>query len=329
MPFPKFDRSRLRILPLEQRIHDVDISIDKPVVAPAPPFFHPALEPIARSTVSARREHRATVLMMYGAHVIRTGNSLYMIELMKRGLITHFATNGAGSIHDFEFSLIGKTCESVAKYISEGQFGLWEETGRINDIIREGVRDGLGWGEALGRYIWEERLPNREKSVLGMGYHLQVPCTVHIGIGSDIIHEHPNCDGAAMGEASYIDFLIYAQSIAGLENGVFLNFGSAVTGPEVYLKALAMARNVAGQEGRKIARFTTAVFDLLDIQEGDYSAAPPKTDPRYYFRPWKTILSRTVADGGISYYVQGEHQKTVPALAKMILMLDDQRNREG
>lgn len=130
-----------------------------------------------------------------------------------------------------------------------GQFGLWTETGRLNDIIKEGVRDGLGWGEAVGRYIWEEKLPNREKSVLGMGYHLGVPCTVHIGVGNDIIHEHPNCDGAAMGEASYNDFLIYAQSVTKLEHGVFLNFGSAVAGPEVYLKALAMARNVARRRG--------------------------------------------------------------------------------
>ena len=259
---------------------------------------------------------------MYGAHVIRTGNGLHMIELMKRGLVTHFATNGAGSIHDYELALIGRTCESVAKYISMGQFGLWTETGRLNDIIKEGVRDGLGWGEAVGRYIWEEKLPNREKSVLGMGYHLGVPCTVHIGVGNDIIHEHPNCDGAAMGEASYNDFLIYAQSVTKLEHGVFLNFGSAVAGPEVYLKALAMARNVARQEGRQIAHFTTAVFDLLEIENGDFSAAPPKSDPRYYFRPWKTILARTVADGGVSHYIRGEHQRTVPALARMILELD-------
>lgn len=211
MPFEKFDRSRLEIFPLEQRVHDVDISVVKSLDDPVPPFSHPELPSIARDVVAARREQDATVLMMYGAHVIRTGNGLHMIELMKRGLVTHFATNGAGSIHDYELALIGRTCESVAKYISMGQFGLWTETGRLNDIIKEGVRDGLGWGEAVGRYIWEEKLPNREKSVLGMGYHLGVPCTVHIGVGNDIIHEHPNCDGAAMGEASYNDFLIYAQ----------------------------------------------------------------------------------------------------------------------
>ncbi|MBR2861200.1 MAG: hypothetical protein IKB86_05120 [Clostridia bacterium] len=324
MPFEKFDRSQLDILPLDQRIHDVDLEkVFKDPATHQPDFTHPALPEIAKAVVNGRRNHDATVLMMYGAHAIRTGNSGYMIELMKKGLVTHFATNGAGSIHDFELAMIGHTCESVAKYISEGQFGLWTETGLINDIIVQGAKENLGWGEALGRYIWENNFPFREKSVLAMGYHLGVPCTVHIGIGNDIIHEHPNCDGAAMGICSYNDFLIYAQSITKLEHGAFLNFGSAVAGPEVYLKALAMARNVAKQRGEKIADFTTAVFDLLDIPEDDdHSTAPAKSDPRYYFRPWKTILARTVADGGRSFYIRGEHQKTVPALAKLILETD-------
>jgi len=323
MPFPQFDRSRLSILPLDERIHDIDL--EKVAIMPGDPvpeFSDPALDPIASAVVGARRKHGATVLMMYGAHVIRTGNSPLMIDLMKRGLITHFATNGAGSIHDFEFSLIGHTCESVAKYISEGQFGLWKETGIINDVIRQGAADGLGWGEALGRYIWENGLPYRDKSVLAMGYHLGVPCTVHIGVGNDIINEHPNFDGAAAGACSYTDFLIYAKSVENLEHGVFLNFGSAVAGPEVYLKALAMARNVAKQEGRRIADFTTAVFDLLEIAPTDDHLAPPKSDPRYYFRPWKTILARTVADGGRSFYVRGEHNRTFPNLAKLIIEKD-------
>jgi hypothetical protein len=144
---------------------------------------------------------------------------------------------------------------------------------------------------------------------------LRVPVTVHVGIGYDIIHEHPNCDGAALGAASYTDFLIFAQTVSQLEGGVLLNFGSAVMGPEVYLKALTMARNVAHQEGRSIARFTTAVFDLIPL-EGDTRQQVPKTDPRYYYRPWKTILVRTVADGGESFYVQGDHRLTVPALWK-------------
>ena len=327
MPFAQFDRSQLKILPLNERIHDVDL--DKTLLAvdgEIPSFSHPALPVLAEAVVEARRKYNATVLMMYGAHVIRTGNSAFMIELMKRGLVTHFATNGAGSIHDFELAMIGHTCESVAKYISEGQFGLWKETGLINDIIVQGAKDGIGWGEAVGRYIWENNFPNREKSVLAMGYHLGVPCTVHIGIGNDIIHEHPNCDGAAMGSCSYTDFLIYAQSVTNLEHGVFLNFGSAVAGPEVYLKALAMARNVARQKGEEITHFHTAVFDLQGINESDdYDIAPPKTDPRYYFRPWKTILARTVADGGKSFYVRGEHRQTLPNLARQILTLDDNR----
>ena len=325
MPYPIFDRSRLKILPLEQRVHDVDL---KEVLldpnGPAPEFSHPALPVLAKAIVEARRKHDATVLMMYGAHVIRTGNALYMIELMKRGLVTHFATNGAGSIHDFEFAMIGHTCESVARYISEGQFGLWDKTGLINDIINEGAKEGLGWGEALGRYIWENNFPYRESSVLAMGYHLGVPVTVHIGVGNDILHEHPNCDGAAMGQCSYTDFLVYTKSVEKLENGVFLDFGSAVAGPEVYLKALAMTRNVAHQEGRRICHFHTAVFDIQPIEESDdFTAAPPKSDPRYYFRPWKTILARTVADGGKSFYVRGEHRCTVPNLAKLVLAADD------
>jgi hypothetical protein len=145
-----------------------------------------------------------------------------------------------------------------------------------------------------------------------------VPVTVHVGVGHDIIHEHPNCDGAALGQTSYQDFLIFAETVTKLEGGVLLNFGSAVMGPEVYLKALSMARNVAHQEGRVIKHFTTAVFDLIPI-EGDTRRQAPKTDPRYYYRPWKTILVRTVADGGESFYVPGDHRATVPAVRRAAL----------
>ncbi len=323
MPFPQFDRSQLSIKPLCERIHDVQYEkVAVGLDAPLPPFDAPALPELARDMLRAKRAG-ATTLLMYGAHVIRTGCGEHMIELMRRGLVTHFATNGAGGIHDYEFARIGETCESVACYVSEGQFGLWHESGILNDILREGVEDGLGAGEAIGRYIWEENLPGREQSVLAQGYHLHVPCTVHIGVGNDIIHEHPNCSGAALGEASYRDFLIYAQSITRLEQGVFLNFGSAVTGPEVYLKALAMARNVAKQHGEQIAHFTTAVFDMQKLPNTGYDKAPDKSDPRYYFRPWKTILARTVADGGVSHYVCGLHNVTLPHLARLAFALDD------
>ena len=317
MPFAKFDRSKLNILPLNERIHDIHLESTLIDIDKRKPFDNPKIDLLADDIIKARKQG-APVLMMYGAHVIRSGNAKIMIKLMEEGYVTHFATNGAGSIHDFEFALIGDTCESVAKYISEGQFGLWTESGIINDALKEGAALGLGAGESIGRYIWENNFPYRDTSVLANAYKNQIPATVHIGIGNDIIHEHPNCDGAILGQTSYTDFLIYAETINKLQHGVFLNFGSAVAGPEVYLKCLAMARNVAKQENREIFDITTAVFDLLPIEGDDYNAAPPKTDPRYYFRPWKTILARSVADGGKSYYIQGTHDTTLPALASKV-----------
>ena len=316
MPFAKFDRTKLDILPLSERVHDIKISSIIELNA-ARPFYSPKIDNLASDVIGAKK-NKSAVILMYGAHVIRSGCAKFMIKLMEDGYITHFATNGAGAIHDFEFSLIGETCESVAKYISEGQFGLWRETGLINDALKEGCKDGLGAGEAVGRYIYENNFPNRDISVLAAAYKNQIPATVHIGIGNDIIHEHPNCDGKVLGEASYTDFLIYTESVNNLQHGAFLNFGSAVTGPEVYLKALAMARNAAKRENREIFDITTAVFDLLPIDGDDYGSAPKKSDPRYYFRPWKTILARTVADGGKSYYIEGTHDVTLPALANKI-----------
>jgi hypothetical protein len=312
MPFPIFDRSRLKLQPLSQRKHDMDLSRMMPLDAPLPDFKHPAMAILGRRVVEARDRGAAAVLMM-GAHVLRAGVSRFLIDLMERRLITHIAMNGAGPIHDWELALIGATTESVARYIQTGEFGLWEETGRMNDAIRVGAAKELGLGEALGRAILNGDFPHKDVSVLAAGVRLGVPVTVHVGIGYDIIHEHPNCDGAALGQASYRDFLFFCQSVAGLEGGVLLNFGSAVMGPEVYLKALAMARNVARQEGRQICHFATGVFDLVPL-EGDWHAEAPKTDPRYYYRPWKTILVRTVADGGESFYVQGDHRATVPHL---------------
>jgi len=316
MAFEKFDLSKLKLLPLSEREHD--IRVNDIMTEPIPQFNNPDLDTICDAILAARNKG-AAVFMMYGAHVIRRGCGRLMIELMKRGLITHFATNGAGSIHDFELAMIGASSESVAKYISEGQFGLWQETGRLNEAISQGVKEGLGFGESAGRYITENNFPHADDSVLAAGYRYRVPVTVHVGIGNDIVHEHPNCDGAAIGQASMTDFLIYAKGIENLEGGVFLNFGSAVTGPEVYLKCLAMARNVAKQEGRKITDFTTAVLDLQPIADGDYHQTPSKSDPRYYFRPWKTILARTVADGGRSYFIQGDHRATFGNLALKLL----------
>lgn len=322
MPFEQFDRNQLRILPLGDRIHDLDrnVILNRPE-GPRVPFEHPALPILAERIVRAAHNKRA-VLFTCGAHVLRQGNAQLLINLMERGLLTHLSLNGAGAIHDFELAMIGQTCESVARYVKEGQFGLWQETSRMNDAAVAGHRDGIGLGEAIGRMIEEEKFPYRDTSVLAAGYRLGVPVTVHVCLGQDIVHEHPNFDGAATGATSYTDFLIYTQTVTQLEGGVFLNIGSAVMGPEVYLKALAMARNVAHQRDEEIRKFTTAVFDLPNLGT-DLSHEAPKDDPRYYFRPFKTILVRTVADGGESHYVQGDHKATVPALYDQIVQAAD------
>jgi len=311
-----FDRSRLELRPLAERQHDLQLDWWLQLDDPAPPFEHPDLARVAEKLRQAREKGAARILMM-GAHVLRAGVNRHLIDLMERGFIDHIAMNGAVAIHDFELALIGATTESVARYIRTGQFGLWEETGRLNDIIREAHELGLGLGENVGRRIETDKLPHRDLSLLAAAYRLGIPATVHVGIGYDIIHEHPNCDGAALGETSYRDFLIFAASVERLEGGVLLAFGSAVMAPEVYLKALAMARNVARQEGREIRHFTTAVFDLRPLPP-DIHQEPAKTDPAYYFRPLKTILIRTVADGGESFYFQGPHRATVPALWRLL-----------
>jgi hypothetical protein len=316
VPFPQFDRSRLIIEPLAERQHDLTLADILPLNAEITPLPDPNL-PVIVQRIRAAREEGAAVILIMGAHVLRRGNSRLIIDLMERGVLTHIAMNGAGPIHDYEFALIGATTESVPRYIRTGQFGMWRETGQINDIAEKGAEEGIGLGEAVGRAIETGDLPHKEVSILAAGYRLQVPVTVHVGIGQDIIHQHPNCDGGAVGQTSYTDFLVFAQSVSNLDGGVLLNFGSAVMGPEVYLKALSMARNLARQEGRQISTFTTAVFDLPDLGD-DFEAEPPKTDPRYYYRPWKTILVRTVADGGESFYVQGDHRETFPSLWKLL-----------
>jgi hypothetical protein len=313
----RFDRDRLSLKSLTEREHDLDLGVVM-ALEDAPDAVENADLATLADRIVAARERDSAVIWTIGAHVIRSGVQRFLIDLMERGVITHIAGNGAVAIHDFEFALIGATCESVAKYISEGQFGLWRETGRLNDIARAAADNGLGFGETVGHEIETGMFPHSDVSVLAAAHRRGIPATIHVSIGYDIVHEHPNCDGAAIGEASYTDFLIFARSVEALEGGAYLTFGSQVMGPEVYLKALAMARNVALQEGREIADFPTAVFDLKPLPD-DYHAQPSKDDPNYYFRPWKTILVRTVADGGESFYFQMPHAKSIPALWRLIV----------
>ncbi len=314
-----FDRSRLVIKPLGERQHDMDLGTILKLDDEPPAFSHPQVAEIARRIATAKNLGAARILMM-GAHVIKMGASRYLIDLVERGLVTHLAMNGAGAIHDYELARIGASTESVARYIRSGEFGLWRETGDLNEIIREAAELGLGLGENVGRRIDASDFPHKDVSIFAAAYRRGVPVTVHAGIGYDIIHEHASCDGAALGAASYRDFLIFARAVENLEGGVMLNFGSSIMAPEVYLKALAMARNVAHQQGRVIRNFATAVFDMVPIQ-GDIHHELPKTDPGYYFRPHKTILVRTVADGGESFYICGDHRATLPALHRALLAL--------
>jgi hypothetical protein len=311
--YQQFDRSRIELGRLSERGHDLSANDVWPLDKPVEPYRHEEFPSLVADILAARRDGRPVVLMM-GAHSIKLGLSRYLIDLVEQGMVTHLATNGAGVIHDFELALGDGTSEDVPKWIQRGQFGLWKETGRLNDIIAEAARRGEGLGEAVGRTIEEERLPRRDLSLFAAGWRSGVPMTSHVGIGSDIIHSHANCDGAALGAASYTDFLLFAHAVSLLKGGVYLNIGSAVTGPEVYLKALSMARNVARREQREIRGFTTAVFDLGELP-ADYRQGPPsKSHPMYYYRPWKTILVRTVADGGKSFYFAGDHQLTIPSL---------------
>jgi len=312
-----FDRSRLRIKPLAERVHDLQLDHWMALDDPAPDFQHADLPEIVGRLKSARSNNAARVLLM-GAHVIRAGVNRHIIDLLERGFIDHIAMNGAGPIHDFELARIGATTENVARYIRTGEFGLWRETGELNDWVSEADGLSLGLGENIGRRILESNFPHRDLSILAAAHRLSVPATVHAGIGYDILHQHPNCDGAAYGAASYRDFLVFAHSLERLEGGVVLSFGSATMAPEVFLKALAMVRNVAHQHHRTIDHFTTAVFDIVPIA-GDYRKELPRSDPGYFFRPYKTMLVRTVADGGESFYFQGEHRATLPALRRTLL----------
>jgi len=303
--------------PLAERVHDLQLNhwlaLDEAPIA----YDHPQLDEVARRVARSRERGAARILMM-GAHVLRAGVNRQIIDLVERGAIDHIAMNGAGAIHDYELARIGATTESVARYIRSGEFGLWRETGELNDWIAEAASLKLGLGENIGRRIDASDYPHKDLSVFAAAWRCSVPVTVHSGIGYDILHEHPNCSGAALGDASYRDFLIFAATVERLENGIMLSFGSAVMAPEVYLKALAMSRNVAHQQGRAIRDFATAVFDLLPIG-GDIHSELPKTDPGYYFRPYKTILVRTVSDGGASVYFCGDHRATFPALRRAIL----------
>lgn len=248
--------------------------------------------------INAHKNKKQVIIMM-GAHVIKVGMGLLIIDLMRKGIIKHIAMNGAGPIHDFELALIGETSEYVEDTIEDGTFGMIEETGSIlNEAIKEGAKNNEGMGYAIGKKINDLNLKNRECSILYNAYKLGIPATVHAAIGTDIIHQHPSCDGAAVGRTTYNDFKIFAESVSKLEDGAILNIGCAVILPEVFLKALTIARNL----GFKVEKITAANLDMLD-----------------HYRPRENVVQRPTSLGGKGFNIIERHEKTIPTLHRKII----------
>ncbi|HXB57509.1 MAG TPA: hypothetical protein VN461_22295 [Vicinamibacteria bacterium] len=246
------------------------------------------------------RVRRKPILWGIGAHVIKVGLSPVLIDLMERGLLTGLALNGAGIVHDFELAVAGRTSEDVAAGLRAGEFGMARETGEeINRAITGGDADGLGLGAALGRYLESRRPPHLGVSLLAAARRLGLPATVHVAVGTDIVHMHPSCDPAALGRATHLDFRLFAAQVARLGGGgVYLNVGSAVLLPEVFLKAVTLARNL----GHPLRDFSTANLDFIQS-----------------YRPNANVVERPTAGGGRGYRLTGHHELLVPLLAAALV----------
>jgi hypothetical protein len=257
-----------------------------------------ALRRLVADVLSARKRKKPVILMM-GAHVIKVGLAPVIIDLLRRKVITAVAMNSAAAIHDVETAMWGQTSEDVAVNLLDGRFGMARETGElINGTLREAMHGSdLGYGEALGARLLELRAPHADVSLLCTCYSLGVPLTVHAAIGTDIIHQQPTMDGAATGELSFRDFRSFCETCRGLSRGVVFNIGSAVIMPEVFLKAVTVARNL----GSPARGFTTAVFDM-----------------NVHYRPVMNVQTRPTQDGGRGFYFTGHHEIMIPLLAAMI-----------
>ena len=257
------------------------------------------LREIVRAIVKARKKGRPVILMM-GAHVIKCGLSPLVIDLIRRRIVTAVAMNGAGVIHDFEIAYGGRTSEDVASALKDGSFGMVRETAAfINAAVREGVARGQGFGAAMGFAVDKESLRHKKLSIAYACWKQSIPLTVHVAIGTDVVHQHADFSGADTGAASAADFRVLTREVARLNNGgVVLNFGSAVVLPEVFLKALSVARNLT----RGVKNFTTANFDM-----------------NVHYRPLQNIVTRPVLGSGHGYYIVGHHEIMLPLLAQAIL----------
>jgi len=306
---PPADLSTVRTYPLEERKNKVSVEqFARPVdpQASVSAFLEGlsgflgarVLRDLACTIVEARERGRP-VLLALGAHVVKVGLSPVLIQLLEGGILSGLVMNGAGAIHDWEIAAIGATSEDVAAGLHRGRFGMAEETGHeLNEAAREAAERGEGLGETLGRRIVEQRLPYRDRSLLGRARELGLPATVHVAIGSDIVHQHPRADGAAIGASTFTDFRRLVSLVSDLSGGVWINCGSAVQLPEVFLKALSVAQNL----GHDVTDFATANLDMI----------------RHY-RTEENVLHRPTQGKGRAFALTGHHEIHVPLLAAAIL----------
>jgi hypothetical protein len=305
LPYVEFDLSGLASYPLASRASKVRIehfaraAPDDGAVArwldTLPAILAGADFKAVVDAISRAREAGRPIVWGLGAHVIKTGLSPIFIDLMERGFVSAIALNGAGIIHDFEIALSGATSEDVDAALGPGQFGMAEETGReLNRVINEGVASGLGLGQAVATHLHRAATPYASASLLAAAARLDVPVTAHVAIGTDIIHMHPSASGAAIGEGSLRDFRYFVSSVSQLAGGVYLNCGSAVILPEVFLKAVALVRN----RGLSLAGLTTVNVDFMRM-----------------YRPQTNVVARPTAGVGRGYTLIGPHELLIPLLA--------------
>ncbi|MCL7487308.1 MAG: hypothetical protein M8357_03925 [Desulfobulbaceae bacterium] len=253
---------------------------------------------LVQRIAEAHRNGKPVIVGM-GAHVIKVGLNPVLIDLMRRGIITAIGLNGAGIIHDAEIAMVGRTSEEVADVLGAGAFGAARETGEVlNGAICRGAEKNIGLGEAVGEVLLEQEFPYNEQSILAQARKMDIPVTVHVAVGTDIIHIHPGADGSAIGQTSHHDFRIFCSLVADLEGGVYLNIGSAVLLPEVFLKALTVVRNL----GHQVRNLTTANFDFI----------------RHY-RPATNVVHRPTLEGGRGFNFTGHHELMIPLLGAALL----------
>ena len=309
-PYEEFDLSDVRTYPLDSRRSKAKIEDFARPVTPRATFREwfdslPAIlgardvRRVVDAMIAARRRG-AGIIWGIGAHVVKTGVSPVLIELMRRGYVSALAMNGAGIIHDFEVALAGATSEDVDEALGPGRFGMAEETGRLlNQIIAEGAKEGLGLGQAVGRYLSGAKPPHGERSLTAVAQELGVPVTVHVALGTDIIHMHPQASGAAIGDVSLRDFRYFTSCVARLQGGVYINCGSAVVLPEVFLKAVALARN----RGVDLDDLTTVNIDFMRM-----------------YRPQTNVVTRPVAGtNGVGISLVGHHEILIPLIAAAVI----------